>query len=378
MDSFSDFWAQYGDVFGSAGIALLIFAAFWILSKLLYHKIIPLFLKKAIQKEYAVAEELLTGFRQPLAVYFKFMGLCLALLFFTDGLLDETLPRAFSAMVAATPGFLTLALRIGTVVVAAWGFIKSSGITALLMRNARHKLDLHTSKSVNHFLVAVFNVLVIIIAVVIILNELNFDINGLITGLGIGGLTIALAAQDSASNFFGGLVLVVEKPFEIGESVTCSGVEGTVEDISLRSTKIRTNDGALTVVPNSMLSAGTITNWSSEMKKRRADFTLGVVYDTTKQQLQDFISAARDTLLHDPQVLDDGIVVRFSDYGESSLNIRFIFYTALPGFADHLTIKERVNYALMDLAAEYGIDFAFPTRTLYLDKPDEPSDAESL
>ena len=128
-------------------------------------------------------------------------------------------------------------------------------------------------------------VLFVIFAALAMLEALGFPVNSLIAGLGLGGLTVSLAAKDTASNLFSGLVLLVERPFVIGDWVTCAGVEGTVEDITFRSTKIRTLANTLTVIPNSLVSAGFITN-SSQRKMRLSEFTLGVCYDTPRAAIE--------------------------------------------------------------------------------------------
>lgn len=230
------------------------------------------------------------------------------------------------------------------------------------------------SKSVSRFLAAVFNVLVVALAIVIILSELDYDINGLIAGLGLGGLTIALAAKESAENFFGGLVLITEKPFEIGDYISTNSVEGTVEDINLRSTKIRLSSGSLTVVPNANLSSSPITNWSGVMKKRRARFLLQLEYNTSAKQLKEFINSVQTLLETDPEILNESILVHFIEFGESSLNVQVVYYTALPGMADHLRINERINYGIIQLAQQYKVGFAFPTRTLYIQDTDDSTE----
>ena len=244
--------------------------------------------------------------------------------------------------------------------------MSSSKITRLVLQGTHSKLDLRVGESVAHFLAAIFKVVVIAIAAIILLSEFNININGLITGLGLGGLTVALAAKDSAANFFGGLILVVEKPFDIGDWIVADGVEGTVESINLRSTTIRTSPGALTIVPNANLSGTAITNWSGGMEQRRASFALALPYNTPQQKIREFSSSMRDLLRKDKDVVPDSVVVRFSEFGSSSLTIQVIFYTSLPGFKDHIRIKERINYAILELAEGMNISFAYPSQTLFV------------
>ena len=145
----------------------------------------------------------------------------------------------------------------------------------------RSRFDLGAGDTVIRFLERIYKAVILLFAGVLVVTEIGYNVNSLIAGLGLGGLTFALAAQDSASNFFGGLVIIFEKPFELGDWISTASLEGSVEDITFRSTKIRTLANALTVVPNSKLCGEPITNWT-RMKMRLAQFTLGLTYGTPK------------------------------------------------------------------------------------------------
>lgn len=366
IQTIRDFWAQDEGIFQAVVLGLLVCALFWLFSSFIYRLLFPFIEKRTDQQKHPVFSQLITGFRRPLAAYLKLAGVCTMLSLLATWLQNDPIPPFLNHILQALAPLLTPVLRIASVVAIAWGLIASSDVSTLLLRSARHRLDIHMSKSVSRFLSAVFNVIVVAVAAVIILKEMRYDINGLIAGLGLGGLTIALAAKDSASNFFGGLVLITEKPFEIGDWVEADKVQGTVEDINLRSTKIRTSDGSLTVVPNASLAGTPITNWSGPMEKRRANFILALVYGTPKAKIRELISEVQTLLETDPEVITDSIIVRFLGFGESALNIRVIYYTTLPGYSDHIRINERINFAIMDLAERLQIDFAFPSRSVYL------------
>ncbi len=351
----------------AALFAVLACAGFWLLALILRRKVFPALHNWGHLKKHRMLHMLLSGFNRPFCVYLRFAGVCAGLLLLANTLPSLQAPRFFAAVLRALPVFLPSALRIGAVVFITWGLVASSGVFALLFRKASNRLDMQTSQSATRFLSAVFSVVVVAVAVVVILSELHYDINGLIAGLGLGGLTVALAAKDSATNFFGGFVLVAERPFEIGDYISCTDVEGTVEDITLRSTKVRTVDGSLTIVPNGLLAAEPITNRASAMEKRRVDFVLNIAYGAGQESLRAFAHDVCEALEKDEQVHKDGIVVRFADFGESSLGLRIIYYTALPGYADYLQIRERVNFLLMQLAEGHGIHFAYPTRTVRLE-----------
>ncbi|NLW77918.1 MAG: mechanosensitive ion channel [Ruminococcaceae bacterium] len=365
------FWTDHQDVITTVVLALAVCLVFWVVSSILYRKVFPAITKRLDADKHPMIDLLVNGFRRPLALLLKITGICVAVLMIASWLTYQPLDDQTLSFFVSLEQVTTKILRIAIILGVTWGLVASSDISKLFLRGARHKLDIDMSRSVSRFLSAVFKVVVVIIALAALLNEFGFNISALVAGLGLGGLTVALAAQDSAANFFGGLVLITEKPFDIGDWITCSDVEGTVEDISLRSTKVRTNSGALAVVPNSLLSGAPISNWTSGMKRRRADFTLTLVYDTPKDAIKKYADAVYTLLETDPEVSDDGLIVRFSSLSASSLDIRVIFYTIKPAMADHLRILERINYALLGLAEQQGVGFAYPTQSLFIERPED-------
>ncbi len=339
---------------------------FWLLGLLLSRKMIPFFIQHLNKDKHLFLHLFLQGFRHPLFAFFFMLGLYFGGLLFSN-LQDPNVPSFITNALSAMPPTLHKGIRIGIIACITWGLLASSDIVNLVVRNARSRLQMLEDSSFTRFLTGFYRVLVVALCIVIILSELNYNINGLITGLGLGGLTVALAAKDSAANLFGGMILVIDKPFEIGDWVSCTSVEGIVEDINMRNTIIRNDSGALTTMPNAMLSAEPITNFSSAMEQRRADITLTLLYSTTKQELETFIRSIRELLEKDEEILPERFLVCFSEFGDSSLNVRLIFYTTIPGYFDYLRICERINFSIMTLAEEQGVGFAYPTQTLQMD-----------
>lgn len=181
---------------------------------------------------------------------------------------------------------------------------------------------------------------------------------------------IALAAQDTAQNLFGGLVILLDKPFQVDDWISTPDIEGVVEDITFRSTRVRTFPNALVVVPNSTLVSSPITNWS-RMNKRRASFTVGLTYDTTEAQLQRCIARITEMINQNPEVLADDTVVAFNSFQDSSLEISVLFYTRATSFSAFQKIKEQVNYGIMKIVEEEDASFAFPTQTVYLQREEQ-------
>ncbi len=340
---------------------------FWLFGVVISRKLIPLILKYIRIEKHAFFHLFLKGFNYPIFAFLLLLGIYFGLYLFT-GLQDPNLPSWLISALSKLPPLLNKTMRIALIVCITWGLMASSDIVNLLVRNARSRMQMLEDSSFTRFLTGFYRVMVIALSLVILLSELGYNINGLITGLGLGGLTVALAAKDSAANLFGGLILVIDKPFEIGDWVSCTSVEGTVEDINMRNTIIRNDSGALTTMPNAMLSAEPITNFSSAMEQRRADITLTLLYSTTRKEMETFIASIHNLLEKDEEILPDRFLVCFSEFGDSSLNVRLIFYTTIPGYFDYLRICERINFAIMSLAEEQGIGFAYPTQTLQMDE----------
>ena len=202
------------------------------------------------------------------------------------------------------------------------------------------------------------------------LQKFNYNVAGLVGGLGLGGLAFALAAKDALSNLFGGAVIITEKPFTIGDWILTPSVEGTVETITFRSTKIRTFAQALVTVPNAKLANESITNWS-EMGKRRIVFDLSVTYETPKEKLESIIKKIDYMLKSHPEIHQDTIITKFDKYGVNGLDIYIYFFTKTTVWLDFLKIKEEINYKIMDILDNEGVSLAIPNRKLYVDSKTE-------
>ena len=217
------------------------------------------------------------------------------------------------------------------------------------------------------FFAKIIKAVIVIIAVLIVLGEFGVNINGLITGVGLGGLTFALAAQDTASNIFGGLVIISDKPFAVGDWIQTASIEGTVEDISFRSTRIRTFDDALLVVPNSTLSSASITNWS-KMNKRKVKFNVGLTYNTTPSQIKNIIADIETFLNSHKDIVSDTPLVKLDEFGSSSLNIMVMFFTSQTSLAELKRVREEINYEILDVVHRHESSFAFPSTSVYMEK----------
>ena len=184
--------------------------------------------------------------------------------------------------------------------------------------------------------------------------------------LGLVGMAFALAAKDTAANLFGSLVIFTDRPFKIGDWIQTPQVEGTVENIGIRSTRVRAFTQALISVPNATIANSPITNWS-KMGRRRIKTRLGLTYSTTKEQMQNILEGLRAMLKNHPDIHDDTIMVRFDEFGDSSLSIFCYFFTTTTNWAKFLETKEDVNFKIMEIVEKNGSSFAFPSQSIYVE-----------
>jgi MscS family membrane protein len=204
-----------------------------------------------------------------------------------------------------------------------------------------------------------------IVAVLLTIQSLGFDVKAILAGLGIGGLAFALAAQDTLANVFGAIVVAVDQPFKVGEAVRIGTNVGTIEDIGLRSTRIRLLDKSVMVIPNKTVASDTITNLS-RFTRRRFEQVLGLTYSTSPEQIEQLVPAIRNLILARPEVDPESVMVFFRDFSASSLDLWTVYEVTDPDFKKALRVKQEVNLAIMREVAARGLSFAFPTQTVEL------------
>ena len=196
-------------------------------------------------------------------------------------------------------------------------------------------------------------------------QSLNYKVSALIAGLGLGGFAIALGLQDTLANLFGSIFILFDRPFKVGDRIQVEGVDGIVEDIGMRSTKIRTLSKTLAALPNKTVASTKIDNFAA-MTKRKVKQTIGVTYDTNADQMEHAVAEIKKLILDNDSVDKDFILVRFTDFGDSSLNISIIYFTNTIEYDGYLAVKEKINLDIMRKLVELGLSMAFPSRTVYI------------
>lgn len=259
--------------------------------------------------------------------------------------------------------FVEAFFRSITIMIAVWFALR---INERATRRAHEKAEASDSPLADFvpLLRKTIRVFLIIIGGLLIVQELGYSVGSLIAGLGIGGLAVGLAARDTLANFFGSMVIFVDRPFTRGDWIVVGEQEGIVEEIGIRVTRIRTFANSLITIPNAQLTTTAITNWSA-MQKRRINVTLGVTYGTPAEKVEAAIRRIEQIILEDDRLHHDFFFVKFVDFAAYSLNIQIYCFTVSTVWVEYLTVRQELLLKIMRAFQEMGIEFAFPTQTVH-------------
>ena len=266
-------------------------------------------------------------------------------------------------------GALLVLLRIGVIVCVFSALYRASDVVGLLLGRVAEERELPQIKNLTPLIQRFLHVSVLLVASVFVIQELGFNVGALLAGLGVGGLAVALAAKDTLSNWFGALMIYTDRPFGIGDWIRTNQLEGTVEEIGLRSTKVRTFAKTVVSVPNANLAGDVVENFS-RMPLRRVMFTLGVTYGTSPNMMRESLERIRHLLATHDEVDQGFWVVRFTEFGASSLDIFVMYFTKTVAWDAHLAVREDINLRIITKLAEIGVSVAFPSRSVYLEQND--------
>jgi MscS family membrane protein len=222
------------------------------------------------------------------------------------------------------------------------------------------------------FIRTILKLLLIALAAVIIVQEWGYDVTGLAAALGISGLALSLAAQDTAKNLFGFSTIVGDSPFVVGDFIKTPDVEGTVEHVGIRSTRIRQNDQAYVTIPNATLANSAILNWS-RLSKRWINMTLRVTYDAQRAELEMLLENLRAMLKSREKVDADSVLVRFINFGDAGMEILIRCYVVTADWGEFTEEREQINLQILKIVEDLGLHIAFPARPLYVETvPKQP------
>lgn len=305
-----------------------------------------------------------------------------------------------SLIIAYYPSTINIEMKnyfdIAYSVVIAWFVIGAlDGYGIMLLSKIAQKSG---RKEVINLIIKVLYFIVILITILVILSKIGFDISTIIASLGIGGLAVALATKDIIANFFASILLLFDSSFSQGDWIVCAGIEGTVVEVGLRKTTIRTFDNALVFVPNSKIMSESIKNWNRRKVGRQIKMQVGLSYTTSKESIQNCINDIKQMLLNHPGIAKSGIdsalnsndarikyrqsmvsvddldgyksnlFVVLDEFGDNSINILIYCFSKSVIWGEYLATKEDVMLKIMEIVERYDdASFAFPSRSLYIE-----------
>lgn len=340
------------------GLGVGIFFIFIVIRKIFTRYILKILIKISSKTKTQLNTKIIEAFQEPIRAVFIVIGIYLAILFLGKGFSYD-----FSGSI-----LLNHVINSVLIILVAWGCLNLTEEHSLLYEELSDKFNFKLDKIVFPFLSKILKITIVALATSVVLDEWGYNVNGFVAGLGIGGLAFAFAAKDALSNVFGGLIIILDKPFSIGDYIKTSNVEGVVEDINFRSTKIRAIDKGLVTEPNSTLANATIINWTKR-DTRRLNFIIGVTYGTSKEQLRNCINKIKGMLIEDENIIKEGILVNFDKFGASSLDIVINCFTDTADWSKYLNIKEEINFKIMDILEKEHVSMAFPSSSIYFETP---------
>ncbi len=254
-----------------------------------------------------------------------------------------------------------MVLKIGIILFFAWfgvNFINSDFSFFLKDDTSKSK------KTAITFISNFFKAVIMVIAALLVLEQFGISATKLFAALGIGGVAVAFACKDAVENMLSGFIIIFDKPFEVDDVIEVGGKAGTVEDIKIRTTRLRNVDGSETVYPNTTMANAEIINWT-KMDKRAIKETISVNYSHTADEMQKFCNGIQNLLLADEHVIADDVRVNFTEYGVHSLDIEIFFYVTAVSMPQYLKVKNDINLAIKDYADHNGMNLAFESKTIY-------------
>lgn len=253
-----------------------------------------------------------------------------------------------------------------------WAIISVMESLRSVFHHATEKLNPDLSIEMGNFILKISKILVGTLGLGAMLQVWGINVTALVASLGLGGLAFALAAKDTAANMFGSFALLADKSIRIGEWIKVDGVEGTVEDIGMRTTKIRSFEKSLITVPNQIVSNSPIENFSRR-GVRRINMKIGLTYGTSGDQMNAIVKEIKAMLQgHENISQKETLLVNFESFGDSSLNILIYTFTNTSNWERYLNIREDIHLKIMQIVEENGSSFAFPSRSIYVEQtPDK-------
>jgi MscS family membrane protein len=333
--------------------AVIVLSTFLFL-RVIFRKVIVTFLKKLTSKTKTDFDDnLLDSIKKPIDFIIIIIGVSFA----------KDLINIDSSIDIILNNLIRSAFAFGIF----WIIFNALTPLSIVVHKFTSKFGANLSNDIANFIVKTLKFLVLAIGFVSILQEWGYNISGFLASLGLVGMAFALAAKDTAANLFGSLVIFSDRPFKIGDWIKTPDVEGTIETIGIRSTKVRTFAQAIVTVPNAVLANSAILNWS-QMGKRRIKMELGLTYDTSISQMEQIVFDIKDMLKNHSDIHQDTMHIYFTKFDSSSLNIFCYYFTKTTNWGEFMSVKEDTNFKIMKIIEKNNAKFAFPSKSIYIEK----------
>jgi len=352
----SDFFSKtfYNNTIGEWFISLSIIVASIIIAKLLFY-IISKSLKKITKKTKTKIDDIIIdNVEEPLVFAIIILGVWYGLDFLNLSTeLEKFIGHVYYILIVFNIAWLTTRL---------FDALVKEYLTPLVEASESDLDDQLLPIAVKSIKIVVWT-----LAIIIGLNNAGYDVGALLAGLGIGGLALAMAAKDSVANLFGGFTIFTDKPFTIHDRIKVEGYDGTIEEIGIRSTRLKTLEGRVVTIPNAIFSNGIVENVSSETSRKMV-LDLGLTYDTSPEQMEKSKVILKNIALENKGISNKDIVTSFLSFGDFAMTMRFVYY--INKTANIYDVISEVNMEILKKFNEAKLDFAFPSQTIYTVKGD--------
>ncbi len=345
--------------------AVLVFLFFMLLRRVFSSIIVATLLRFAKRSRSTIDDMIIRQLRGPFSFFFIIVGV-----------------KVFFELIFRRTDTVSMILNSMMIFWIFWVLYAITPITRELMYRYGSYTD-HLSYELTNFFIRILRVLLVFFGVVAVLYNFGVNVTAFFASLGIGGLALALAAKDTAANLFGSVALLIDHSVKVGEWIKVDGVEGTVEDIGMRTTKIRTFEKSLIAIPNSIVATSKIENYSRR-GIRRIKMTVGLTYGTTRSQIEAIIDDLREMLAQSPNIAQSETqIVNFRDFNASDLGILVYAFARTSEWNSYLDIRQEINLEILRIVQAHGASFAFPSQSLYLEQwppetaPQTPTDTKS-
>ncbi len=341
--SYLIFGVPVANLFG----AFIVFTFFLLLRKFFTKVVIEAMLMIAMKTKTSLDEQIIIRLKEPIRFGFVVVGIHL-----------------FFKIIFISNNFIHLILESLIIYTIFWAII--SLVEAFKDYLFNYNINHQQSKELSGFIIRVIKWIIIAIGISVVLHNWGVNVTGIVASLGLGGLAFALAAKDTASNLFASIALLLDNSITKGEWVKVAGVEGVVEAVGMRTTKIRSFEKSLFTIPNHLIANNPIENFSRR-GVRRIKMSVGLTYDTSSIQVENIVSQIREMLQKHPKISQkETLLVNFNNFGDSALDIFIYAFSNTAQWSQYLDIREDVHLKIIKIVEDNKSSFAFPSQSIYI------------